>query len=173
MCEVNLDGLRPFDQWELLLDCNGHGPFSVVCEVALTQNEFIPLYHVDSRRRWKPRWVLHTYVYKYISTKLHLSIFRHKMDRVWTLLDMHGMLWLEMVATLCFFFQAYPSSSWHQSLARLRISFPNTQLTFPSSPCSMPGGKSGVVCVQHHIGMFYALRHIPLVGGLLWISSHF
>ena len=29
MCEVNLDGLRPFDQWELL-DCNGHGP-SVLC----------------------------------------------------------------------------------------------------------------------------------------------
>ena len=29
MCEVNLDGLRPFDQWELL-DFNGHGP-SVLC----------------------------------------------------------------------------------------------------------------------------------------------
>ena len=29
MCEVNLDGLRPFNQWELL-DCNGHGP-SVLC----------------------------------------------------------------------------------------------------------------------------------------------
>ena len=25
MCEVNLDGLHPFDQWELL-DCIGHGP---------------------------------------------------------------------------------------------------------------------------------------------------
>ena len=29
MCGVNLDGLRPFDQWELL-DCNGDGP-SVLC----------------------------------------------------------------------------------------------------------------------------------------------
>ena len=28
-CEMNLDGLHPFDQWELL-DCNGHGP-SVLC----------------------------------------------------------------------------------------------------------------------------------------------
>ena len=36
MCEVNLDGLRPFNQWELL-DCNGHGQaFGLVCEVALT-----------------------------------------------------------------------------------------------------------------------------------------
>ena len=25
LCEVNLDGLRPFDQRELV-DCNGHGP---------------------------------------------------------------------------------------------------------------------------------------------------
>ena len=29
MCEVNLDGLGPFDQWELL-DCNGHMP-SILC----------------------------------------------------------------------------------------------------------------------------------------------
>ena len=29
MCEVNLNGLRPIDQWELL-DCNGHGP-SILC----------------------------------------------------------------------------------------------------------------------------------------------
>ena len=29
MCEVNLEGLCTFDQWELL-DCNGHGP-SVLC----------------------------------------------------------------------------------------------------------------------------------------------
>ena len=35
MCEVNLDGLRTFDQWELL-DCNGHGPCNLVCEVALS-----------------------------------------------------------------------------------------------------------------------------------------
>ena len=29
VCEMNLDGLRPFDQWELL-GCNGYGP-SVLC----------------------------------------------------------------------------------------------------------------------------------------------
>ena len=29
VCEVNLDGLRPFDQLELL-HCHGHGP-SVLC----------------------------------------------------------------------------------------------------------------------------------------------
>ena len=29
VCEVNLRGLRPFNQWELL-DCNGNGP-SVLC----------------------------------------------------------------------------------------------------------------------------------------------
>ena len=32
MCEVKLDGLRPFDQCELL-NCNGH---SLVCEVVLS-----------------------------------------------------------------------------------------------------------------------------------------
>ena len=29
VCEVNLDSLRTFDQWEFL-DCNGHGP-SILC----------------------------------------------------------------------------------------------------------------------------------------------
>ena len=29
VCEVNFNGLRPFNQWELL-DCNGHGP-SALC----------------------------------------------------------------------------------------------------------------------------------------------
>ena len=35
VCEVNLNGLRPFDQWELL-DCNQWSwAFSLVCEMAL------------------------------------------------------------------------------------------------------------------------------------------